>query len=1010
MEMWSQLNKFSDGESLNAETLNIPIGQLGDRTSYLYARLKELMSSGKMSSVVLTDVSLSTEKGKIPEVGNAVYLDNETGRFAAAKASMSLYDDFTAADSAFTLGILQWKKGNTGNVIVYGRLDMSPSGTKVTASSILHSGEKFRPGRYYLSADEAGRLTANPTGPLIYVCTISGGVDLAGWVTGTAVVSPQYLDIGTSHVHRSAVLTARPAGTLSTDGYLPIDETAPQGASGPLAIRFGGKWTSNEEVDYSFYLDSENASWNENGVVLKWKENGLGNAAFSVVIHAPDEEVQISHGLTARVSFPSATPETAYEGISNNNQRTWGTLTLPDAGKGWLRHEPVAVCSGESGDAEGLRVAVKGRFRTQESVVNVCIPKSAQVLRIGSVSEGSTFTYDGVTYEFGLSGGSASLTNAVFVPLGSSDTDSVLFLAEEMRKQGAKGTFAVFDGAYEDGELTEYPSMVIIDGIDVNMSNVTIFTHKDTYSQSEFTVPGAYGMSLVVFDGNGMVLGGSAVISGVDSCVWNESGDISVMVYNVGYEAIAVTGDASLYLSASARDDEPDAAYDYVIGLDPAVSMYWPPVPPKSAALVVNGIEMDNKAILPEHPTVSFGRDTVHWFEDGKSTKPWPEAFLRRGVDIDPSIDKFEVMRWVRCFQGATGPVTSLQPREGAPIKILGYGTDASANTGDLEIDAELDIRMENGGAPGYLVPKRSRSGRLVSGPVVERIIGGQGISLISQAGSPEGQGTVVVALENGAYGSMFSDIALENAEQAKIGMFPYIRLKGYTGQSISSPSAFTATMRVPTNLPEGNYSLSISASVFGETGFTGSSVRYACVKMAYNILPDFTAVGEMRYSDLKTSLLKPDSERMVYIPFGHYGDNGTVYQGFDPVFVTTTDKTVPEGADSASHAFGDMIPSAQEFARQIITPELKPGYLVGIRISRAVTDSDGKDPYQFALGFLNLSWSLSSSNWATPSRKSSSDVYVKDKATGLFHELSAVTDSETGQVDIGIEQDGVIR
>ena len=41
MEMWSDVKKFRDGDSLNAKTLNVPVGQLGDRTDYLYARLKD---------------------------------------------------------------------------------------------------------------------------------------------------------------------------------------------------------------------------------------------------------------------------------------------------------------------------------------------------------------------------------------------------------------------------------------------------------------------------------------------------------------------------------------------------------------------------------------------------------------------------------------------------------------------------------------------------------------------------------------------------------------------------------------------------------------------------------------------------------------------------------------------------------------------------------------------------------------------------------------------------------
>ena len=258
MDMWSSLKKFEDGENLNAETLNVPIGQLGDRTSYLYSRLMALISSGKMSAVVLTGVNLSSKEGLEPSVGNVVYLEDNNGQtFAAAKATMSLSDDFKAAESAFTVGILQSRdnRSNKGDVVVYGSIDVGNDGIQFDVSSVIESVEEFRPGRYYLSSNEAGRLTSNPNGPIIYVCTISGSVGVSGAMTGKIIVSPQFLDIGTSHVHRTAVLTARPAGFDSTDGYAPIDSDS------PLMLKFGGTWTSDEKVDYSFFVDASSFNW-----------------------------------------------------------------------------------------------------------------------------------------------------------------------------------------------------------------------------------------------------------------------------------------------------------------------------------------------------------------------------------------------------------------------------------------------------------------------------------------------------------------------------------------------------------------------------------------------------------------------------------------------------------------------------------------------------------------------------------------------------------------------------
>lgn len=951
-EMWSQLKKFSNGDSLDAETLNVPIGQLGDRTSYLYARLKELLASGKMSSVVLTGVNLSTETGKEPAVGNVVYLDNETQRFAAAKATMSLYDDFKAADSAFTVGILQSKSGRTGNVIVYGSLNLNPGGSPFVVSEMIESGEEYRPGRYYLSANEAGKLTANPNGPLIYVCTISGGT-VSGGFSGMAIVSPQFLDIGTSHVHRTAVLTARPAGTISTAGYLPVDETFTDEQVGPLSLRFGGTWTSDSDVVYSFYLDQGSADW-PTGVVLRWRENGKESDSFKVQIHAPDEEVRISNGLTARLSLPASGPLHAYADLSAG-QRTWESLVFPEAGRGWLEHEARGVAGMSFTD--GPKVAIRGRFDSSNAIVRIAFPEKVQVCTISSISSGDDFSFGGKTYEFTADTSTYSGENTP-VALGTSLADSALFLVEALSKDVYEDV-ALF--AVHESNSGNSAKLLVI-GHDnteiVSVDGTVIASDPEVVTGSGFDVKGATGLKAIVFDGNGRVLSDNPIVYGISSYTWKsarEDGRLSLLLYQDVEGTVSVASGS--VLSSIVADNEPEALFDYVIGMDPKIANYWPPVPPKSAALIVNGVEMDNKAILKDSPTVSFGRDTIHWFSSESGKKPWPEVFVRRGAKIDPAYDKTQVMHWVRGFQGATGPVTSLQAKPGSPLKVYGYGTDDSANTGDLWLAAEFDFRLENGGAPGFNVPKRTRDGVMIAGPVVERIVGGAGVNVISKAGCPDGQGTVIIALENGSYRNQFTDIALENSEQAKIGMFPYIRLKGYSGGSITSPSAFTATMRVPTNLPDGKYALMVSASVFGETGFTGQLKRSACIKFAYNILPDFSAGDGMMYRNLKTSLLKPDSERTVLIPFGHPADGGIEYNGFDPVFITTDDKSLVDKDDVIANVLGKSLPSSNDF--HDISPELRPGYLVGVRISRAVTQAYGVEPYTGGIGFINLSWSL---------------------------------------------------
>ena len=928
MEQWAQVSEYRDGTSLNAETLNIPIGQLGDRTDYLYRKIKDIFSSGTLSSVILTDVKLDDGEWGKPAVGNLVYFNKDNNSFSKAKATMSLYDDFKAADSAFTIGILKNINGDTGNVLIYGKLSLEEN----SISNYLENGESFRPGRYYLSSNEAGKLTSNPNGPLIYVCTIHGDIKNVGaektptFSNAIAIVTPQFLDIGTSHIHRTAVLTARPAGQKDTSGYPLYDnENSPR-------LSFGGTWTGDNKVVYKFYFNQTTVDWTAAGVSLYWKENGSGKEN-SVTFYAPDQEVEISNGLTARLSLPASTKKTAYD-LSTVNKREWEPLTFPDAGRGWVGHECYGATEASLTDGATYNVAIKGNIDKEFETINIVYTNKAKKYPIDSISSGTKFTYSGETYEFIKDGEVVSDSSYTPIYLDTYLTGSALRLAKELNGVG-DGVVTVLE---ENNEEKNSVSFIIIGG--------SALGDDEGASVGEGSV--------IVYDSSFAVNG---IINSPTCYTWNKCGSIYVMPY-------PELPPAETTFTCELHDEEPNALYDYVIGMDPQISNYWPPVPPKSAALIVNGVEMDNKALIPDSPTVSFGKKTIHWFVDDEGRKPWPEKFTDRNITIDPANDKTEVMHWVRGFQGATGPVTSIQAKSGSPLKVYGYGTTDTANTGDLEIDAELDFKMIDGGTPGYLVPKRSSNGNLIAGPVVERIIGGEGVSVISQSGCPDGQGTVIVALDNGAYRNQFSDIALENAEQAKIGMFPYIRLRGYTGSSVY-PSAFTATMRVPTNLPDDKYSLRIFGSVFGESGFTGASQYYASINLTYNILPDFSfASGNMKYMNLKTSLLKPDSARTIDIPFGHYNDsNVREYNGFDPVFLTTFDTSLTDVDDVVSKALGPSIPSVSEFSLQSVTPELRPGYLVGIRISRTATSATGKTPYTGAIGFINLSWALETLN-----------------------------------------------
>ena len=585
LEMWSQVRKYEDGESLDAKTLNGPVGQLGERTDWLYARLKRLIDGDVMSSVIIPDVDLYDEDGAVPERGNVVYLDNDSGKFRLAKATMHLYDDFTAADSAFTIGILMSRSGMKGDVLAYGKLNLNPTGSPVMISNIIESTETFRPGRYYLSANEAGRLSRHPNGPLIYVCTIEGETNeiSGGFENGMAIVTPQFLDIGTSHVHRSAVLTAMPAGTSSIEGYAP--EGFEDSATAPK-LRFGGTWTDDRDdrtVTYRFWIDEGGGSW-PNGVELRWTEDGYGSDDFVVKIKGPDEEVEISHGLTARLSLPQSTSTKAYD---SQTEWRWPPLEFPKAGRGWLAHEARSVAT-----SGVVKIAVRGKFSAVNTTVNIAFPASIQNIKVGSIIDGSTFEYNGNTFQFAEDVEHFDVDGVIPVRLGTSDADSALYLLDELKKADSSSSSQEYPSVryavYESSSVTR---ILIMDGAIVDGSQ-EIVSAMSTVSGSAFDIPGDNAAKAVVFDGNGLVLGSQEIVNDVFPYVWKEigenDGDLAIMVYQSS--DITQTVQTGTIATAVVTDFEPDAIYDYVIGMDPQIANYWPPIPPKSAALIVNGV------------------------------------------------------------------------------------------------------------------------------------------------------------------------------------------------------------------------------------------------------------------------------------------------------------------------------------------------------------------------------------------------------------------------------------
>ena len=976
--VWAQVDRFNDGDQVDAETLNTPVDQLASRTEYLKRRLKAVSESGYQSSLILEDVALKYASGT-PNAGDIVYRGAEG--FDRAQARMHLYDDFTASDSAFTLGVLISVDSDAkqGDVLIYGKLDLP--GWFIKPSMILQSDEDFRPGRYYLSAVEPGRITAHPNGPVIYIGSFHSDDfqdNKDEFPEGSmACINPQFLDIGQSHVHRAYPLVARPAGSIDDNqvlGYFPDETKSSTGDGGSSgneiddvtrkdkypSLIFGGTWTSTDDVRYVFKLAKGSYSWGN--VKLNWTKDG-SSAYQEVEIPAPGVFVDLDNGLKVKVRFPEATNKDAV--VSDIGDCTW-TLSFPHAGKGWVNHSTDAIAStgldvqASEGVQPSMHALFTGRWSQKATTVTLLFPD--KLYRKGfsdGISDGDTVALGDTEYTFTSDTDTAETDG--YVLLGATVLESLHNLAA--KTNSSVGEAAVF--------VKEDSSELITCDIAPGNCDTVI-------SGASFEVVGGTIKCAVVFDSSFTVLG---IILDESAYTPISLGEIKVYVYaeNASTEQNYACNTGTR-LIAVVYDFAPDAVYDYNMGLHQEIAYYFPPVPAQAAGLFVNGVEMEEATLYPDNPTYAIGHSTLYWMEDATGKLPWPDLADGRDTEIDPAYDKTMTFYFVVGFQGATGPVTSLTPAPDSPIKLYTYGTNDSAVTGDLMIDASLDLKVVDSGETGYQVAKRGKGGNLLAGPVVEKIVAGPGIAITQTPGAPAGQGTVTITLDDETIRGHFTEVALENAKQEKLGLFPYISLLGW-GDSNNIPSAFTMMLRVPSNLDDDKeYKLQLRLVMFGTTGYDNSdTLKVAGLQLEYNILPDYTDDSHL---SLKNGLIVPDSVRDISVPFGHQEGGVYKYVAYDP-FVATTDSAKEKENDVCVALSNLAIPDTGEFTGTAKnSAKLKPGYLVAVRISRTaptlVNSGTSYAAYTAPVGFLSLEWTLEEAEKTT---EYSSDLTPEEKA-----------------------------
>lgn len=197
--MWPSVQLYSDGNDASPEDLNVPLSQLKKRTDELLSRLSAVAGDSDRQSLRYTDVRFAT--GDTPAAGDVVWMDQETGVFRKAVASVDLADPYWESQAeAFGLGLVVEVDPATklGTVVGFGYVE------GLDVASMLVDSETFAPGPMYLSSHAYGKLTRLPDGPAIFVGVFGAA---------SGYVAPQFRNFAEAHVHRAYNLSHRPQGT-----------------------------------------------------------------------------------------------------------------------------------------------------------------------------------------------------------------------------------------------------------------------------------------------------------------------------------------------------------------------------------------------------------------------------------------------------------------------------------------------------------------------------------------------------------------------------------------------------------------------------------------------------------------------------------------------------------------------------------------------------------------------------------------------------------------------------
>lgn len=963
MSVFPSVTALKDGnsEKVEASTFNLPLNQLRERTDYLKNELDKLVGSGPFESVRLSAVRL--DPNNLPARNTVVCVEPSTRYFVPAVSAIltsPVYPYSLATPGSYAVGLLTSVAGNTGAVVLYGKVDLST----VVLTDLLDSGEVFRDGPYYLSTSTAGRLTANPKGMAILIGYFYGSQLNPGY-GDFAALAPQLKDLYEAHLHKDFVLFDRPSGSMelvSPITGLPATDTEMENLWKVRGFKpdvYNTPWTAEASVVFgaSTVPTAGNGHWYKcvsAGTTVTgtseptWPTNGTPEAPVTVT---DGSATWLDMGLHTMLNI---------RGSLDGSGDTYTFTLVTSQGSGLIRDARLYWST-----AAGSEPAGSVALKFYENDVEI----GTQGLQVHLECAGTVASWQSKDFNT--------------VPAGiSADQSTTWTLELPAKAQGWHAHKVQKFGVYT-GVSTAPDYSLQVFGTYVSPNNSAGENIRLAVSNSGDLLTAGSGPDIDVYDINDNLICGftdvtfsKGALHVVDSGLY----DLYLIINKTSLEGLEaedslMTADDAWEFEFS--DEAVNSKFEYAIGFDPVLNAYYPPQPLLDVVLEVNGVNLDAR----DKFNLGLGSykatyKTLYWYQDDYAEAPFPSDWVSTDVVGDESCQKNMLLYSATMRAASAGIVTSIVPKPGSSVRITDKRTGLPAAVGDLEVDATFNIDISDTATPGFMVLKDVDSkGKVLRGPVVEEIRAGAGITLSSTSGGAKHQGIVTVGsnVAGMTYGD-FSDIFYLNAKSEVIPgrLFSYIKLMPWTTMENGAlktnnvPSAFVAKFRVPYSLP-GTYRVLVHATMFGLESIAEGSLeagkKYAGLRFTYSVGQDYS-LGSSTPVLVQRNFATVDSntgvlERVIEnidVAVGCAGTGGATngYTAYDP-FLFHNDLSLEPIDGQILQPFMAPLPQSGTDTPASVTA----GNIVAVKFERCANYAYRNLDYTAALGFISLKWKL---------------------------------------------------